>query len=378
MNRFKGKLRAKRFKCGTMKSNKLIEQLLAFITQPVLKEILIAFLVFMFFWLLGKLFYRKVLSWLLHMSNKSKSKWDDRILTALGKPLQFLIILIGLYLALDILLNNVSQEELLLKLFRSSLVATVGWALYRLSASSSILSQEARERWNIDSILIPLLSKALHFLIIALVIIIIAGEWGFDVNGFIAGLGLGGLALALAAKDMLANLFGGIVIILEKPFIIGDWISIPGVEGTVEIISFRSTGIRTFEQSLVTVPNSTLANQAITNFSRMGKRRISFNLGISYHTSKEQIESVVKQIKQMLREHPAVHPETILVNFESFGESSLNIFLYFFTNTTVWAEYLLIKEELNLKIIEILEEEGVEIPFPSRNLYLLNTEETKS
>ncbi|HBK52792.1 MAG TPA: mechanosensitive ion channel protein [Syntrophomonas wolfei] len=359
-------------------SNYLMEQLLTFISQPALKEILIAVLVFLIFWLLGKLFYRKVLSWLLQMSNKSKSKWDETIFTALGKPMQVLIILIGLYLALDILLNSVSQEEMLLKLFRSSLVAILGWALYRLSASSSILSQEARERWNIDSILIPLLSKVLHFLIIALVIIIIAGEWGFDVNGFIAGLGLGGLALALAAKDMLANLFGGIVIILEKPFIIGDRISIPGVEGTVESISFRSTGIRTSEQSLVTVPNSALATQAITNYSRMGKRKISINLGISYHTSKAQIESVINKLKQMLAEHPAVDPETILVNFESFGESSLNIFLYFFTKTTVWAEYLLIKEELNLKIIEILEDEGVEIPFPSRNLYLLKTEETKS
>ena len=357
--------------------NKLAEQFYTFIPALVLEKILFPVAVFLLFWLLGMIFYRNILKWLLHICNKTRSKWDETILIALGKPMKTFIILIGLYLSLDIILNTPFQEQLLLKFFRSSLVAVLGWALYRLSDNTSALSQEVREKWNVDSILVTFLSKFLHFLIIALVIIIIAGEWGFDVNGFIAGLGLGGLALALAAKDMLANFFGGIVIILEKPFSIGDWISIPGTEGTIENISFRSTGIRTFDQSLVTVPNSILATQAITNYSRRGKRRISFSLGISYQTSKAQIESVVKHIKHLLIGHPAVHQETIMVNFESFGESNLNIFLYFFTTTTIWSEHLLIKEELNLRIKDILEEESVEIAYPSRDLYLRRADETE-
>ncbi|MDD2509773.1 MAG: mechanosensitive ion channel family protein [Syntrophomonas sp.] len=312
------------------------------------------------------------------MCYKSQSNWDEIIIIALGKPLQLLIIVFGLYMALDILSTNISQEQLLLKLFRSSLVAIVGWAFYRLSASTTLFSQKAQERWNIDSILIPLISKTLHFLIIALVIIIIAGELGFDVNGFIAGLGLGGLALALAAKDMLANFFAGMVIVMEKPFLIDDWIETPGVEGTVEDISFRSTKIRKFDQSLVTVPNSTLAAQAITNYSRRGKRRISFYLNMNRKTPKDAIESTIAHIKQMLIEHSGVHSETILVNFEFFAESSFDIMIYFFTNTTDWAEHLTIRQDINLRIIGILEEEGVEISFPSRSLYFADAGNIKS
>ncbi len=359
---------------------KLTEQLHGIISQPLLQNIIMATLLFALFWLLAKLFYRKVLVWLLHISRKSETEWDDRIIIALGLPFYALIILIGLYFALGTIFNNTTYEISLLKFFRTGLITIFGWALYRLSTTTmSILSQDAKskDRRKVDSVLAALLSKAAHFLIIALVIIIIAGEWGFDVNGFIAGLGLGGLALALAAKDMLANLFGGVVILLEKSFIIGDWISIPEVEGTVESISFRSTGIRTFEQSLVTVPNSVLATQAVTNYSRMGKRKISFSLGLPYQTSKKQIETIVHKIRQMLRGHPAIHPETILVNFDSFGESGLNIFLYFFTKTTIWADYLLVKEEINLNIIEILEEEGVEVHLPSRKLYLQSCGDVK-
>ncbi|MFP3359363.1 mechanosensitive ion channel family protein, partial [Planococcus sp. SIMBA_143] len=123
---------------------------------------------------------------------------------------------------------------------------------------------------KIDHILIPFFSKALRLIIVAIGISVIAQEFEYDINGFVAGLGIGGLAFALAAKDALANLFGGIIIITEKPFTIGDWIKTPSVEGTIEDISFRSTKVRTFAQALVTVPNATLSNEAITNWSKMG------------------------------------------------------------------------------------------------------------
>jgi hypothetical protein len=150
----------------------------------------------------------------------------------------------------------------------------------------------------------------------------VANEWGYDVNGFIAGLGLGGLALALAAQNALANLFGGLIIILEKPFSIGDWIATPSVEGTVETITFRSTLIRGFDQAVITVPNATLANEPITNHTRMGKRRIFYYLGLSYATTGQEMETCVKRIRQMLNDHPDIHKETIMVNFESFGHDS--------------------------------------------------------
>ena len=159
---------------------------------------------------------------------------------------------------------------------------------------------------------------------------------------------------------------------MEKPFVIGDWIAVPEVEGVVENISFRSTQIRSFSQALITIPNSTLANAAITNHSRMGKRRIDFSLGIAPETHGSKLETCVQRIKQMLVDHPGIHPETILVYFESFGDHSLNIFIYCFTCTTIWSEYLEVRQDINLKIMAILEEEGVSIAIPGRSIRLEN------
>jgi MscS family membrane protein len=205
---------------------------------------------------------------------------------------------------------------------------------------------------------------------VAISLSIIGQEFDYDVNGLVAGLGLGGLAFALAAKEAVGNLIGGIVIVTEKPFSIGDWILTPSVEGIVEDINFRSTKIRTFSQALVTVPNATLANEAITNWSRMGKRRITFHLGLNYRTTKEQIQRVVNRIEIMLNNHEDIHPDTVMVAFDHYNESSLDILIYFFTNSTVWAEHVKIKHEINLEIMGILEEEGVEVAFPSRTIYV--------
>ena len=189
-------------------------------------------------------------------------------------------------------------------------------------------------------------------------------------SGFVAGLGLGGVAIAFAAKDALSHLLGGFVIITEKPFKIGDWILTPDVEGTVEDISFRSTKIRTFAQAVVTMPNATLANSPITNWSQMGKRQISYNFTVSPDTSKDKLQRIVSEIEMYLKNNGEVHPETILVKFDHFNEMGYSIMVYLFTKTTVWADYLQVKEELNLKIVELLEEEGVMIALPSRRVYV--------
>src|SRR5699024_2676243 len=168
---------------------------------------------------------------------------------------------------------------------------------------------------------------------------IIAQVFGYPVNGFVAGLGLGGLAFSLAAQDALANLFGGFVIITERPFTIDDWILTPSVEGTVEDITFRSTKVRTFAQALVTVPNSTLANEPITNWSKMGKRQIAFDLRVTYDSPVVKIKEVVKKIETLLKTHDGIHQETIFVKLNEFKENGADIMLYFFTKTTAWDEY---------------------------------------
>jgi len=337
-----------------------------------LKNLGISIGIFLLFLLLRKIFAKYIFSLLLKLSKKVPTELLSNIFQAYEKPFQLLFIIIGIYLSMGYFPYLEQSDPLFLKLIRSSIIFVISWGLFNLSSSSSQIFKNVKEKYNLnfDEILIPFLSRALQFIIIAISITIIAQEFDYDVNGFVAGLGLGGLAFALAAQDALSNFFGGIVILTEKPFSIGDWIKTPSVEGTIEEITFRSTKVRTFSQALVTVPNSTLANEPITNWSKMGKRQITFNILINYETPEEKLKKVIEGIKHLLTEHPGVHQETIFVTFDEYNENGLKIFFYFFTKTTNWEEYLNIKEEINYSIMEILERENVSLALPGRKLYI--------
>lgn len=336
--------------------------------------------IFLLFLIFRKLFTKYIFNLLLKLSRKAPSDFFTHIFLAFQKPVQWLFIIIGIYVAVGYFPYIDQDNRLFNDLIRSSIIFLIAWGFFNLSSSSSLLFQKINEKSNlqIDAILIPFLSKAIRVIIVAIGISIIAQEFDYDINGFIAGLGLGGLAFALAAQDAIKNLFGGVIIITEKPFSIGDWIMTPSVEGTVEDITFRSTMVRTFAQALVTVPNSTLANETITNWSKMGKRQISFNLRVTHDTSKEKLESVVEQIKSLLKNNPEVHQETIFVTFDQYQDNGLGIFLYFFTKTTEWGEYLRIREEINFKILDILDNEGVSLGLPTRRVYMETDSENQS
>ncbi len=334
-------------------------------------QLSIAVGIFIAFILFRKLFARYIFKIALRFTLKTKTDLDTNLLLAFEKPLQVLFVILGIFIALSYLPLDAGMNALLAKFFRSAVVAVLAAGTYNLFDNESFLFDELKEKFNFefDKILIPFLSKVIRALIIVLAITMVAETWDFEVGAFVTGLGLGGLAFALAAKDTAGNLFGGIVIITDKPFSIGDWIYTPSVEGTVEDISFRSTKVRTFAQALVTVPNATLANQPITNWTRMGRRQITFNLGVTYTTPRLKLKKCVESIRQMLKTHPDIHPQTIFARFNTFSDSSLDIFLYFFTKTTDWGEYLAVREDVNLKIMEILEIEGVSVAFPSRSIY---------
>lgn len=336
------------------------------------EEIGIALGIFILFHLFRKVFTKYIFKLLLRMAKNTPTELLSNIFVAFEGPLRLFFVGLGFYFSLMYLPLEEKTDELIVQIYRSFIIFLIGYGLYNLAASTSVLFQKISKtiEIEIDELLLPFLSKLVRIIIIALMISVIAGEWGYDINGFVAGLGLGGLAFALAAKDAIANLFGGVVIITEKPFSIGDWIKTPSVEGTVEEITFRSTKVRTFAQAVVTVPNATLANEPITNWTKMGKRQITFRLGVTYSTPKEKLERCVKRIEMMLRNHPAIDQEVIFVRFDQFNDSSLDIFLYFFTKTTVWGEFLEIKENVNFKIMEILEQEGVSVAFPSRSVFL--------
>lgn len=335
----------------------------------------IAIGIFVVFLILRKLFTTYLFKFIIRFV-KNKNHLITTILESFEKPMRWIFVIIGLQLAFPYLPFDLLTAETEHRIIRSLFIALAAWGGYSLAGSTSLFFATFSKNFDfqVDRIVIPFIEKAVRIIIVVLAVSVIAEEWGFNVNGFVAGLGLGGLAFALAAKDTISNLFGGIVIITEKPFTIGDWIKTPSVEGTVEDITFRSTKIRTFAQAVVTVPNATLSNEPVINWSKMGKRQVAFHIGVSYSTKRAHLESVVYRIKQMLIDDRDIHNETILVNFDRFNESSFDVYLYFFTNTTAFAEYLKVKEQVNFKILEVLEEEGVSLAFPTRSLVIQQDE----
>lgn len=347
-------------------------------TYEFLSEVSISVGIFLLFLILRKVFTKYIFHLILKLAHKTPTDLFSHIWLSFEKPIRWLFVIIGFNVAASFFPYIDPRNLLFVQIMKSLIIIMITWGLYNVASASSIAIMKINKKLNveIDEILIPFLSKTIRFVIVAISLTIILQEFGYNINSLVAGLGIGGVAVALAAKDALGNLFGGLIIITEKPFSIGDWILTPTVEGTVEDITFRSTKVRTFAQALVTVPNATLANEAITNWSKMGKRRITFQLGVTYETPKEKLENTINKIEEMLKKHPGVHPDTIFVTFDNYNVNSLDIFLYFFTNSTVWAEYLQVKQDINFNIMEILESEGVQVALPTRTL--ITTKESES
>ena len=339
----------------------------------------IALLIFLVFLGLRKLFTKYIYKLVLSFASKLPIETVSKILLAFEKPLRWFWVIIGTYLALTYLPFTNTTTEFVLQIYKTFIVALVGWGFYNYFTDQSNPFEKFASRTNLDSdsMLIPFLGRIFRMVIVILTFVSILGIWEIQIGAFVAGLGVAGLAFSLAAQDTVANFFGGVVIITEKPFSKGDWIQTPSVEGTVEDITFRSTQIRTFEDTIVTVPNSKLSNEPITNLSKMGKRRVDFELAISYETPKDKLKIALLEMEEMLHAHPGVHPDVVMVKFTEFRDYSLGIYVYYFTQTTVWSEYMAVKEEANLQILAILEKHGVEIALPSQQIYLPQTEKEK-
>lgn len=219
--------------------------------------------------------------------------------------------------------------------------------------------------------------RIVQALVLLVAAAMVLAELGYNINGVLAGLGLGGLSFALAGQDMVSNFFGGLVLVTERPFEIGDWVSTPDVEGTVEDISLRSTKVRTLENALVIVPNSKFTTTPITNWTRMKMRLARFTLGLEYKTSPAALQSTVQAVEAMLKGHEGVHAGTVQVRLLDFGPSSLDVTVQFYTKTTDITEYRAVREDINLRILGILAAQGVSLAFPSRSLYVASTAPAK-
>lgn len=313
----------------------------------------------------------------LPLGRFSRGGWPQELERGLGKPLRALMIAAGIYAALRIspaVLHEGPAWAAGVRCFRSALIVLFAWGLFRLSDGSAPAGESAAKKLglNIDGALVPLLSKIFRFLVAALAVLMIAQEWNYSISGLLAGLGLGGLAFALAAQDMLSNLFGGLVIFLDRPFVIGDWIQTDSTEGVVEGINFRSVKIRTFAQAVVTVPNSKLVDRPVTNFSRMGKRKVDFTVALRFGTTERQLRACTEGIRAMLLQNPEIDPETVSVALDGIGENGFRIMLCYYTKTTDFQKHLKIREEVTYGLLRILEREKAELATPVQTVKLEN------
>jgi len=228
---------------------------------------------------------------------------------------------------------------------------------------------------KLDDQLVPMVDKFLKFFVIAVGLVFVLQNLGYSVTGLLAGLSLGGLALAFAAQDTLKHFFGSIMIFIDKPFQIGDWISGGDIDGTVEEVGFRSTRIRTFRDSIQYVPNGIVADLIIDNHGERNYRRFRTNIGITYGTSTQKIEEFVEGLKAIIMAHPKTVKNNFHVQLNNFGASSLDILFYVFFAVEDWDQELSVRHDIMLKIINLSEKVGVEFAFPSQSLYLENFSE---
>lgn len=339
-----------------------------------------AFLVLVAALVLKKIFGHLFVKVIFPLATRTKSRYDDLFLHSIRKPAEFMLVVIGLFIAVQILQLPTAPVDLrrgAYALLKVLVTFDIAWALFNLVAllEAFLSGWVSKTESTLDDHLLPFIRKSVRAFIVFLAVIMTIQNLGYSISGLLASLGIGGLAVALAAKDTLSNIFGSMMIILDRPFHIGDWVKAGDMEGTVEEIGFRSTKIRTFAKTLITVPNNIIANLSVDNISRMPKRRIKLTVGVTYETSPEQMRRAVEAIRELLRSHPAIDQDFFLVNFTDFNASSLDILVYCFTKTTVWGEYLDARQDVCLRIMDILEAHGMEIAFPSRSIYLRGAEE---
>ncbi len=335
-------------------------------------KIVTALAIFAVFMLIRRLFSHFVIARLRRWGGKTSTKIDDEIIEALNGPLRFLPIVIGVFFASEYLGLDGSMQKLADSTVRSLIAFNIFWAFYQVVDPLSFILKNLEKVFTSE--MVDWLVKAIRISFVFLGAMTILGIWGIQVGPIIAGLGLFGVAVALGAQDLFKNLIAGILVISEKRFKKGDVILVTGVvEGTVESIGFRSTVVRRFDKAPVYVPNATLSDTAVINFSARTHRRIYWNIGVEYRTTIEQLRNIRDGFENYLLEHDefAQPPEvSTFVRIDSFSDSSINIMLYCFTVTTDWGEWLEIKERLAYAIKEIVENAGSGFAFPSQSIYL--------
>jgi MscS family membrane protein len=335
-------------------------------------EIIIGLIIFLFFYVLRRIFARFLINRLSKIVLQTSNQLDDTIINVIEGPLKFLPVVVGFFIASSYVEFSSEVQSFIDLINRSLITIFIFWLLHQLVIPFSFLIKKFEDQ--ISKPLVDWTLRGLKILIFILAIVAILELWGIKVGPVIAGLGLFGVAVALGAQDLFKNLISGIMILMEKRFTIGDVILVSGeVEGVVEQIGFRSTLVRRFDTTPVMVPNYKFAEQSVTNHTRRLHRRIRWLIGLEYRTTTDQLKNIRNEISELILNNNNFAKNknsSYYVRIDSFSDSSIDMLVQTFTQTNDWGEYLKIKEELAVQIIKIVENNNASFAFPSQSIYV--------
>ncbi|GMV41832.1 MAG: hypothetical protein AMXMBFR64_35480 [Myxococcales bacterium] len=312
-------------------------------------------------------------TYLRRIARRLPGKWLEKVVQRSDRPVGGLVMAAVFAMGVPLLQFPVQVAAITLLATRVLAAFSLVWLGYRLAdvLCDALDERAARTETRLDDQLVPLLRKSIKVVLVVVGGIFILQNLDVDVGSLLAGLGLGGLAFALAAKDTVANFFGSVMIFIDKPFQIGDWIKISdAVEGTVAEVGFRTTRIRTFYNSMVTVPNALVTNTAIDNLGARTYRRYKATLGLTYDTAPEKVQAFCEGVRAVILALPGMRKDFYMVEFQGFGAHSLDILLYCFMHVPDWATELRTRTNLNLEILRLARELGVEFAFPTQTLHV--------
>lgn len=317
--------------------------------------------------------------WLTRWASRTKGRWDDLVLKLVHGPIKVVSFVILLHMGLEALNWPPTVRIWFSKVLRVVVACSITYMAVRLV---DVLVEywrarsAAREDRMLDDHLFPVITKSFKIFILIVAILVTCQNLGLDVTAMLASLSIGGLALGLAAQDTIANLFGAVAVFVDKPFRVGDRVKLDGIDGTVESVGLRSTRIRNLDGFLVTVPNKTMGNATITNVTRRPNIKTEMNIGITYDTSSEKVQRALEILDRIYREHPDT--EDLLITFNKFADSALNINVIHWWRGTDHRKYLKGMQGLNIAIKQRFDSEGIDFAFPTQTLYVKQEQESSS
>jgi MscS family membrane protein len=310
---------------------------------------------------------------LRRLTAKTAATWDDNLLAAIQKPAANFILILGFYIAAKILPLDAAANKNADLLFRAASTISIFWALIRATGvGAELLTEYGKRKGLAIATFVPLFRQIVIVLLGIIGGIMIVDNLGYSVSSIIAALGIGGAAIAFASQSTIANLYGSVAIALDRPFKVGDVVKVGTTEGTIESIGLRSTQIRTFTKTLVSIPNNTIATEAIDNYSEMTGRRILATLGLTYDTTQAQIEAIITDIKALLKaQGEALMEDPQLVHLVAFADSSINLELVCFTKSPDIKAFLKLRQDILLGAMQIVAKHGASFAFPTRTLHMV-------